>query len=87
MLTRVVRYGVALNYLKINFNRKRNILIHHGLMGSCKNFRSISKSKAFSDYFNSYMIDARNHGTSLPYPGDSPHTKTHTISELADDLY
>lgn len=62
MLTKVVRYGVTLHDLRNNFGRKRNIVIHHGLMGSCKNFRTISKSKAFSDYFNSYMIDARNHG-------------------------
>lgn len=31
-------------------------------MGSAKNFRSISKNIAFSQYANVHLIDARNHG-------------------------
>lgn len=56
------------------------MLIHHGLMGSSKNFKSLSKNGAFANYVNSYLIDCRNHG-------QSPHTATHTIEDLADDLY
>ena len=59
---RVALYKISLNYIKQNFDRKRNIVIHHGLMGSSKNFRTISKNTALSSIANSYMIDARNHG-------------------------
>jgi abhydrolase domain-containing protein 11 len=48
-------------------------------MGSSRNFRTIVKQPTVASRFNTYLIDARNHG-------DSPHTKTHTIKELADDL-
>ena len=34
-------------------------------MGSSKNFRNLSKAPAFSNFVNSHLIDARNHGTSL----------------------
>lgn len=57
----------------------RNLLIHHGLMGSSRNFRTIAKNSVVSSRCNSHLIDARNHG-------DSPHTPTHTMADLADDL-
>jgi pimeloyl-ACP methyl ester carboxylesterase len=57
-----IQYGIKLNFIQHQFNRDRNLLIHHGLMGSAKNFRNISKNIAFSKYVNSYLIDARNHG-------------------------
>ena len=60
--TAVVRYRVTLNSISNNFNRNRNILIHHGLMGSAKNFRNISKAHSISSYANAHLIDARNHG-------------------------
>jgi len=63
MLTTQICYRVALASIRHNFDRHRNIIIHHGLMGSSKNFRSLSKAPAFSKYANSYLIDARNHGT------------------------
>lgn len=56
------RYAVSLASIKHYFGRKRNIIIHHGLMGSSKNFNSLSKAPAFSQYVNAYLIDARNHG-------------------------
>lgn len=79
MLTRVIRYGIALNSIKLSSGKARNLVVHHGLMGSSKNFRSVARSQTVSKYCNSFLIDARNHG-------DSPHTATHTITELADDL-
>lgn len=66
MLAINIRYSISLFSLNHHFGRKRNIIIHHGLMGSSKNFRSISKTPAFSNYCNSYLIDARNHGISQP---------------------
>lgn len=61
-----IKYGISLSYIKNNFNRKRDMIIHHGLMGSSKNFKTISKNQQISDIVNSYLIDCRNHG-------DSPH--------------
>lgn len=63
MLTTSIRFKVSLESIKHIFGRKRNLIIHHGLMGSSKNFRSLSKAPSFSKYVNSYLIDARNHGT------------------------
>ena len=58
----ILKFFISLNYLKHHFNKKRNLVIHHGLMGSAKNFRTLSKNPAFSQHVNSYLIDARNHG-------------------------
>jgi len=77
---RLIKYSISLAYVKNDFQKNRNILIHHGLMGSSKNFKSISKNGSISNYANSYLIDSRNHG-------ESKHTATHTIEDLADDLY
>lgn len=59
---RFIKYSISLAYIKNDFQRNPNIIIHHGLMGSSKNFKSISKNANFSNYANSYLIDARNHG-------------------------
>lgn len=77
--SRIARYSITLNYIHNNFSRPRNMIIHHGLMGNAKNFRNISKNSHISDYVNSYLVDCRNHG-------DSPHTATHSMENLADDL-
>lgn len=79
MLTTILKYSVSLLSLKILNGKPRNLLIHHGLMGSSKNFRSIARNQIIANRFNTHLIDARNHG-------DSPHTHSHTISDLADDL-
>lgn len=70
MLTNRLKYCITLNFIKNLNDKPRNLIIHHGLMGSCKNFRSISKTPQISNYFNTYSIDARNHG-------ESPHTSSH----------
>lgn len=57
-----IKYSISLHSIRHNFNKKKNIIIHHGLMGSAKNFRSISKNIAFSKFANVHLIDARNHG-------------------------
>jgi pimeloyl-ACP methyl ester carboxylesterase len=77
---KIPRFSVALHYITNNFNKARDMVIHHGLMGSCKNFKSISKNQKIADYTNSYLIDCRNHG-------QSPHTASNKISDLADDLH
>lgn len=78
---------MALASIKHIYNRNRNLVIHHGLMGSSKNFRSLSKTPAFSNFVSSHLIDARNHGTSPEYSGSSPHTESHTMTDLANDLH
>lgn len=65
MLVKKLSYSIALHAIKHDNNKKRNVIIHHGLMGNAKNFRSISKNQAFSKYANVHLIDARNHGTHL----------------------
>ena len=62
MLARTLRFHVSLASLRHNFNQNRNIIIQHGLMGSSKNFRTLSKTPAFSKHVNSHLLDARNHG-------------------------
>ena len=62
MFLKKISYSISLHAIKHNFDKKRNVIIHHGLMGSAKNFRSISKNIAFSKYANTHLIDARNHG-------------------------
>ncbi|KAF2750056.1 alpha/beta-hydrolase [Sporormia fimetaria CBS 119925] len=54
------------------------ILILHGLFGSKKNNRSISKALARDLARPIYAIDLRNHG-------ESAHTKTHNYTALAAD--
>jgi esterase len=54
------------------------MIILHGLYGSSDNWVSIAR--AFSDKFEVYLIDQRNHG-------NSPHTKEHNYIALRNDLY
>lgn len=58
-----LRRWISLHSLVHDYSRRDNLIIHHGLMGSSKNFRTISKNSAVSDHVNSHLIDARNHGT------------------------
>ncbi len=53
------------------------IIILHGLFGSSKNW--LTNAKKISDYGTIYLPDARNHG-------DSPHTETHDLQGMVDDL-
>lgn len=77
---KIVKKFISLSFSKNDFGRSRNLIIHHGLMGSSKNFKSISKNQHISNYVNSYLIDCRNHG-------DSPHVDSHSIEDLAEDLH
>jgi pimeloyl-ACP methyl ester carboxylesterase len=54
------------------------MIILHGLYGSSDNWFSIGK--AFSDKFEVYLIDQRNHGS-------SPHTREHNYIALRNDLH
>ncbi|MCB1322520.1 MAG: alpha/beta fold hydrolase, partial [Leptospiraceae bacterium] len=53
------------------------LLIFHGLFGSARNWTSIAKE--LTDCAHVYTFDFRNHG-------DSPHTDSHTIQDLGDDI-
>ena len=54
------------------------MVILHGLYGSSDNWVSIGR--AFSDRFEVYLIDQRNHG-------NSPHTREHNYIVLRNDLH
>jgi esterase len=54
------------------------MIILHGLYGSSDNWFSIGK--AFSDRFEVYLVDQRNHG-------NSPHTREHNYIGLRNDLH
>lgn len=60
--SKLISKAISLVCIKSNFNKDKNIIIHHGLMGNSKNFKSISKNASFSNYVNSYLVDCRNHG-------------------------
>ena len=75
-----ISYKVSLFHVHNDFKKPKTLLIHHGMMGSSRNFRSLAKNPKISNHANSYLIDCRNHG-------QSPHTATHTIANLADDLF
>lgn len=58
-------------------NNARTVVMLHGLFGSAKNFTSLAEN--LTDLAEVYAYDARNHGL-------SPHTATHTLADLTDDL-
>ncbi len=56
----------------------RPIVIAHGLYGSSDNWLSIAKLLA--EKYKVILVDLRNHG-------QSPHSPSHSYSDLADDLF
>ncbi|KAF9266192.1 alpha/beta-hydrolase [Marasmius fiardii PR-910] len=56
------------------------IVFLHGLLGSKRNWTSISKAFAHSTGRPVYSIDLRNHG-------DSPHARPHTYEAMTADLF
>lgn len=63
MIVKTIRFNVSLHSVVKNFGKTRNLLVHHGFMGSSLNFNSHTSTSAFSSLVNSHLIDARNHGT------------------------
>lgn len=55
----------------------RPLLILHGLFGSSKNW--VSNGKVLTQYRKVYLLDLRNHG-------DSPHSDSHSLPEMVEDL-
>lgn len=53
------------------------ILVLHGLFGSSKNW--ITNGKELSSLGHVYLLDLRNHG-------DSPHSSSHKLIDMVDDL-
>ncbi|MBV6493844.1 MAG: Esterase YbfF [Turneriella sp.] len=58
-------------------NPERTLILLHGLFGSAKNFTTIAER--LTPFAKVYAYDARNHGRST-------HTKTHSLSDLVEDL-
>jgi len=54
------------------------LVVLHGLYGSSDNWVSIAKQLGFK--YRVILVDQRNHG-------NSPHSQSHTYSDLANDLY
>ncbi|CAK55707.1 unnamed protein product (macronuclear) [Paramecium tetraurelia] len=65
---------------KFYHNSNLNLVILHGLMGSKNNFKTVSQSPLWTSQLNStHLLDLRNHG-------ESPHTQSMTLGEMAGDL-
>ena len=56
-----------------------NLIVLHGLLGSCNNFRSLVSNPTINTKVNSYLLDMRNHG-------GSEHKPTMEIREMAGDV-
>ena len=54
------------------------LVILHGLFGSHKNWSNVAQS--LTDTAHVYALDLRNHG-------ESPHSETHSLADLTDDLH
>ena len=67
---------MQLNFKKLGSGE--TLIILHGFMGSLDNWQSLANE--FAKSYEVYLIDARNHGK-------SPHTSTHSIAEMVDDLF
>lgn len=70
------------SYIMIQLNYKKwgegpAIIVLHGLFGSLDNWATLSRQ--WADSFTMYLVDLRNHGK-------SPHTDTHTLSDMVHDL-
>jgi len=66
---------MVLNFTK--YGSGTPLIIMHGLLGSSDNWMTLAKK--FSQYFEVFNIDIRNHGR-------SPHATEHSIKLMCDDL-
>ncbi len=69
---------IELNYKKYG-NGNHTLIILHGFLGSLDNWHSLATEWGNSG-ITVYTIDQRNHGK-------SPHTATHTINDMVEDLF
>ena len=76
-----LKYFITLsNYVREFNNSSLNLVFVHGLMGSKSNFRSLCSNERLTSKAKSiHLLDIRNHG-------DSPHTPTMSLKEMAEDL-
>jgi len=58
-------------------NGSKTLIILHGLLGSSQNWQRAAK--VFAEKYRVLVVDLRNHG-------DSPHTPTHSIAGMRDDV-
>ncbi|MEI7596168.1 MAG: alpha/beta fold hydrolase [Bacteroidota bacterium] len=66
---------MKLNFIKLGAGEP--LIILHGLFGMLDNWMTLGKR--FSENYEVYLIDQRNHGK-------SPHCESHTYSDLCEDL-
>lgn len=74
--------------MNLNFKRfgeGKPLLILHGLMGMLDNWQG--PAKTYSKYFDTIIIDARNHGHSAHSNEFNYQVMMDDIAELCDDLY
>ncbi|MGE0077059.1 MAG: alpha/beta fold hydrolase [Bacteroidales bacterium] len=67
-----------MNLFYREFGQGSPIIVLHGLYGSSDNWVSIAKQ--LEAHYRIILVDQRNHG-------NSPHCKTHSYGDLANDLY
>lgn len=69
--------------IQLNFKKygegATNLIILHGFLGSLDNWHTLATDWSKSD-ITVYAVDQRNHGK-------SPHTNTHAIADMVNDLY
>ena len=74
--------------MKLNFKRFGDgepLLILHGLMGMLDNWQG--PAKAYSEHFDTIIVDARNHGHSEHSPEFNYQAMMDDVAELCDDLF
>lgn len=66
-------------YNKAHSSLKKSWLFLHGILGSSKNFRTITKNKKISNNNDIYIPDLRNHG-------EAPHSDDNSIEANSEDI-
>tara|TARA_B110000211_G_scaffold102362_1_gene119164 strand:+ start:51 stop:830 length:780 start_codon:yes stop_codon:yes gene_type:complete len=69
--------AVTLHSRIIGGEKKKDLVILHGLLGSADNWQTLAKQYALE--FRVHLVDARNHGR-------SPHSQDHSYELMASDL-
>ncbi|MBY5959637.1 alpha/beta fold hydrolase [Membranicola marinus] len=65
----------TLNYKK--YGQGEPLIILHGLFGALDNWATLGRK--WAEHYTVYLVDLRNHGK-------SPHTESHTIGDMAEDV-
>jgi pimeloyl-ACP methyl ester carboxylesterase len=63
-----LRYFISLNFLKLttpNSPKSKAMIMHHGMLGSGRNFKPLCTNSTLLNYVDILLLDARNHGKSI----------------------